>query len=134
MSRLPTLDGFLTAAARTHLRSAYVRFPGFKYLYVRCNQRFINGAVVGPVIDIANLTARKPGRGAFTKLFQHLRKVYYHYWIYVECVLNPRFEKKLLSLGFIQQDSGLSPCFYMPPAKKDINARRITRNRTPAVG
>ena len=72
------------------------------------------------MLDLANLEARNPGNGAFTKLFHHLRKKYPEYWLFAECVLNDRFEKKLLELGFTQVGEGPCPSFYLPPVKGDL--------------
>jgi hypothetical protein len=106
-----------------------VRFPGFNFLYVRHTQRYIRGEIASPVLDLANIEAKKPGKGAFTKLFLHLRKTYPEYWLYAESVLNPRFEKKLLELGFTQVSEGIAPSFYMTPSKEktDANTSRTPR-------
>jgi len=109
-----TLDEFMKRGAVGKRMNAYVRHPGFKHLYVRHTQRYIHGEIASPTLDLANIEATHPGKGAFTKLHKHLRQMYPEYWLYVESVMNPRFEKKLLALGFTQVDVGLSPCFYMP--------------------
>lgn len=117
MPRLPTLDDFLrtsTADSRAH---AYVRYPGFRSLYVRHTSRYFQGALITPVIDLASLEATRPGKGAFTALLQHLRETFPHCWIHIECVLNPRFAEKLPSLGFVYEPAGASACFFLPPAK-----------------
>lgn len=113
---LQTLEAFMKGTGRGN---AYVTFPGFKGLYIRRNPRFIRNLdiIAEPTIDIANLTAKKPGKGAFTHLFQHLRKEYPHLWIFVECVVNERFAAKLLRMGFVQCTDDFAPSFYMPPEK-----------------
>ena len=113
-----TLDEFIRGAKIGRPSNAYVTYPGFKHLYVRHTQRVFLGNIASPVLDLANIEARHPGKGAFTKLFHYLRIAYPEHWLYVECVQNNRFEKKLLELGFTQLDVGLSPCFYMPPAEE----------------
>lgn len=118
---LKTLDDFMKSGAVGKRQNAYVRHPDFSNLYVRHSQRYIGGEIASPVLDIANIEAKKPGKGSFTKLVEYLRSTYPDYWLYVESVLNPRFEKKLLTMGFTQVSEGLSPSFYLPPTK-DKNA------------
>lgn len=102
----PTLEQFISGARR----NAYIRYPGFASLYVRHTKRF-----GFDTLDVANLEAMHPGRGAFTHLVNHVRKTYPSMGIYVECVLNERFEVKLLAMGFARRDSGLSACFFLSP-------------------
>jgi len=108
------LDAFLKEAAKSGKGHEYVRFPGFKSLYVRYVTRYIAGEFIHPVIDLANLEAKSPGKGAFGELHSHLRLNYPECWLYVENVLNPRFAKKLLKMGYTSQPIGMSECFYMP--------------------
>lgn len=103
---LPTLKAFLEGPQR----NAYVRFPGFASLYVRHTVRF--GI---ETIDLANLEASEPGKGAFTALLGHLRQTYPAMGIWVECVLNERFKGKLDAMGFSRHDEGLSPSFFLSP-------------------
>ena len=111
----PTLDEFLKDKEGRR-GNAYVRFTGFSALYVRYTQRYLKQQVRYPVLDLANLAAKKPGRGSFTELFHYLRKNYPHLWLYVECVQTERFEKKLIDMGFTKSDhSSLSACFFMEP-------------------
>ena len=84
------------------LTNQYVRHPNFKSLYVRYNnRRYINGEFVFNVLDIANIQARKPGKGAFTKLIIHLRNTYPLLVLYVESIQNPRFADRLERMGFV---------------------------------
>lgn len=112
---LPTLDEFLLRASRNKfVRSAYVTEPGFSELYVRVGRRSFpdtNWCVVD-VLDIANVTAEHPGQGAFTRLAARLLRD--GHTLFVECVLNPRFARKLEALGFTRDRRG-SPCFYKFP-------------------
>jgi hypothetical protein len=111
----PTLDEFLLEVVGGR-GNAYVRFPGFATLYVRFTKRYLLGKMQSPVLDLANMVAKKPGKGAFTALFEHIRTAYPEVWIYVECVQTPRFERKLEDMGFKKSDhSSLSACFYMEP-------------------
>ncbi len=104
--RYPTLKEFLEGVQR----NAYITYPGFASLYVRHTQRF-----GFETLDVANLTAKQPGRGSFTRLIKHVRKTYPRMGIYVECVLNDRFEVKLLAMGFARCDVGMSACFFLSP-------------------
>lgn len=101
--------------------NACIDYPGFNFLYVRHTKRF--GI---EVIDLANIEAKEPGRGAFARLVKHIRKTYPHLGIYVECVLNERFEGKLLAMGFARHDEGLSFCFYLSP-EMELNAQTTQR-------
>jgi len=103
---MTTLRTFLNGARR----NAYVTYPGFASLYVRHTQRF-----GFETLDVANLEAKQPGRGAFTRLVKHVRKTYPRMGIYVECVMNERFEVKLAAMGFARCDAGMSVCFYLSP-------------------
>jgi len=111
----PTLDEFLQSDPSR--RNAYVEYPGFKHLYVRLTQRYLRGSMANPVLDIANIEVKKKGKGTFTGMITYLREKYPHYWLYVECVLQPRFERKLLTMGFTQVGVGLVPSFYLPPVE-----------------
>lgn len=94
-------------------RNAYVKHPGWKHLYVRVSQRFVNNQELRTVIDLANLEALKPGNGAFRKLIDHLKKTYPGCTIYVEQVMEERFMAGLLRMGFTQK--GSEPSFYLLP-------------------
>lgn len=115
----PTLDEFINGQGGRSPKNSYVRFPGFGCLYVRCTKRYLQNKIVSPVFDIANIEATRPGNGAFTKLFAHLRKDYPEMWLFVECVANERFAKKLLAMGFTQCTNDILPSFYMAPAKEE---------------
>jgi hypothetical protein len=109
------LDQFLQQAQGAFpVRNAYVHEPGFKHLYVRYTRRYLDSMICAPVLDIASIEAHKKGKQAFTNLFNHIRTAYPQLYIYVENVLNARFEAKLISLGFIQVGSDdFSPSFYI---------------------
>jgi hypothetical protein len=115
---MTTLKSFLNGARR----NAYIKYPGFNFMYVRHTKRF--GI---EVIDLANLEAKEPGRGSFARLVKHIRKTYPHLGIYVECVLNERFEGKLLAMGFTRCDVGMSACFYLSP-EMELNDQTSQRS------
>jgi hypothetical protein len=98
----PKLDDFISQAREKWPYNAWVTEPGFAELYVRVSWRPLENKMV-QVIDLANITATKPGNGAFTKLVAKLREKYPELGIYVESVLNPRFDAKLLKMGFIER-------------------------------
>jgi hypothetical protein len=113
------LEDFIRQAqGHWHFRS-HLREPGFSCLYVRYTKRYILGAMREPVFDIASVDVVKKGQGTFTSFFNRLRSAHPELYIFVENVLNPRFEKKLESLGFQNVTPGeISPCFYLPPVNK----------------
>lgn len=116
MNELPTLDELIAGVeAGTYRRNAYIRHKDFKELYVRYTRRMLGAQIRSHVLDIGVIEAKNPGKGAFTRLVRRIRKKYPHVWLYVESVLNERFAKKLLSMGFTQQGESISPSFYMPP-------------------
>ena len=96
----PPLDEFLAQGENTWPKNSWVKETGFKNLYVRLSQRYLEGEM-RPVIDLASIEATKPGRGTFTRLVERLRSQHPTKSIYVECVLQPRFSEMLVSrLGF----------------------------------
>lgn len=113
--RRQTLDAFITERKSAN---AYVDEPGFDSLYVRMSVRFFNGVRYEDVLDLANITAERPGDGAFTRLVERLHTQ--GLTLYVECVTRQRFAKKLLRMGFLPANS--SPdCFYMLAQEKPTN-------------
>ena len=111
-----TLDAFIQSRLDGKLfpRNAYVTEPGFSSLYVRLSERYIDGRVQHPVLDLANLSAKKPGNGSFKKLIARLRTDRPELGLFVECVQTERFAQGLLKMGF--RDVGLQ-CYWMPPLK-----------------
>ena len=113
-SVIPKLDDFIAQAlTKQWPANAYVKEPGFSSLYVRIAKRYIDGEMQ-TTIDLANMTASRPGKGAFTKLVERLR-AQYGLIIYVECVLNPRFEAKLVRMGFVQHTQHDPSSYYLLP-------------------
>jgi hypothetical protein len=111
-----TLDDFIRSRIDSKLwpRNAYVTESGFSALYVRVTQRYIEGQVWEPVLDLAKLEAKSPGKGAFTALVARLRKDWPRLGLFVECA-NPRFSAKLAAMGFrhVPPDS----CYWVPPTE-----------------
>lgn len=105
---MPTLDEFLANPKPPY--NLYVRYPGFKGLYVRKNEKYVrfNGTSYRchNVVTLANITARHPGKGAFKGLVKHLVSI--GKAVYVESVLEPWFQNKLIEWGYtrVDEDSG----------------------------
>lgn len=95
----PTLDEFLKRGPERFPRNAYVREPGFESLYIRWGAHLIDGQIVH-CLDLANATARKPGKGAFKRLVARLREGRPDLPLYAENVLNEQLIPGLLRLGF----------------------------------
>jgi hypothetical protein len=111
---LPKFDDFITQALEKSWPSnSYVREPGFSSLYVRVAKRYIEGKMQ-TTIDLANMTAKRPGKGTFTRLVERLM-TQYGMIIYAECVLNPRLAGKLVRMGFVQHND--SDSYYLLPGK-----------------
>ena len=111
-----SLDEFIAPRIkdlRMFPRNAYVRHPGWKSLYVRVSQRFIE-KTLRVVIDLAKIEAKKKGKGTFRNLIAHLQEHYADCPIYVEQVQTPRFEEGLLRLGF-KRTNETEPSFYLLP-------------------
>jgi len=67
MCKQPTLKEFIDNKRPGYPANAYVLFDGFDGLYVRHGNHYIDGKLIS-TLDLANITATKPGSGAFTKL------------------------------------------------------------------
>lgn len=113
---LPTLEEFLSSSGGLGWpKNSYVNAPGFLELYVRRTRRRLGGEWVEGVLDIARVEATWPGRGTFTTLVESLLERGIP--LYVECVLNERFAKKLEEMGFTQVPHTCSSCFFKLPEK-----------------
>lgn len=93
----PTLDEFISEMGKFPW-SAWTDHPGFEGIYVRRNRVHIDGRTLENVVTITNITSTNPGQGNFTSLVQHILSKGKS--IYVECVQNTRFARKLEELGF----------------------------------
>lgn len=99
-----TLDEFL----HSKMKNSYVDHEEFESIYVRSNDIYVE--IDGEqywcdrVIQIANITAKQPGNGAFTRLVEQL--VEYGLAIYIENVHFLRFRNKLISMGFTRVNRG----------------------------
>lgn len=117
--KLPTLDDFLASNMVNLIgQRSYVDEPGFDSLYVRVTKHYLDGKWLA-TIDIANVTATEPGKGAFTRLLQRLRSRYPHMTLFVESVQNERLMHKLLRMGF-EGRVGEPGNFYLLPEKELI--------------
>jgi hypothetical protein len=99
---LRTLDQFIADHDKkpSYHSNAHVRRSGFETLYVRLGPRYIQGVLHPRVLDIANVTVRRKGCGIFTQLVEELHARGFS--LYVESVLNERFERMLPRLGFVR--------------------------------
>lgn len=96
---LQTLEEFLASSKDgSWPKNAYVKVLGLKELYVRRSHRLLDGVWIDSVLDIARIEATKPGKGVFTALVTRLLERGIP--LYVECVQNKRFVKKLEAMGF----------------------------------
>jgi len=113
MADLITLDEFI-ANQQNWPRNAYVKVPGFESFYVRRTERYIEGQKYTNVIDLANITADRPGEGAFTRFVADFRVKHPDMHLYVENALDTRFQGRLLALGFrYVGPTALCPCYFL---------------------
>lgn len=99
-------------ASRAHLKET-----GFDTLYVRVTRHFVGGIAYRPVLDIADVTVREDwrGRGIFTDFLDRVRDQYPALHLYVENVMEPRFQKHLERYGFAVVEPRLDPpCYFLP--------------------
>jgi hypothetical protein len=89
---MQTYDEFLTDGKRC---SRYVEHKDFESLYLRYTHE---------QITIANVTAKVPGTGAFTRLVNDLHARGYN--VRVESVLSERFARHLRSRGWYEREEG----------------------------
>lgn len=94
-------------------RNLHVTYPGWSSLYVRVTKRYLGGVIREPVIDLASIEAKDPGKGAFRSLVAELQKAYPQATLFVESVQPERFKAGLLRMGFAQRDE--EPSFYLLP-------------------
>lgn len=104
-----TLGVFLNY--REEMINQHVDHPDFSALYLRHSKRLINGQFMW-TLDIVQIAANEPGKGAFTRLLTHLEQ--YPYTIFIESVQTQKFANGLLKLGFVPHEF-LEMCFYKLP-------------------
>lgn len=120
----PTLDEFIAAyGTRTYTSNAYVKEKGFKFLYVRMSPRLFREGPADPTLDLANLEARRPGKGTFKRLVTRLRQQYPHMTLFVESVMLQRFRDGLLRMGFKPVGAD---CFVLPVEKENVDIPNLT--------
>lgn len=107
---LPTLSEFLKNL-NTIPRNSYINHENFSSLYMRKGHYRANDKIEKITIQIANIESYEPGKGAFTELCNEIKTLHPTVPIIVENVLNVRFRKKLVNLGFIKinDDAFLGP-------------------------
>ena len=99
---LPNLDEFLEWSFPNN---SYIDDDRFGTLYVRKGQMYVSfkDGTKGwcrPTLTIARIEASNPGNGNFQTLIDGL--IEKNYAVYIECVLEKRFAKHLLKMGFVQ--------------------------------
>jgi hypothetical protein len=111
----PTLDEFIVAYGQGKYQpNLYVKEKGFRSLYVRIGKRWIGDVWCDPTLDLASLTASRPGYGTFTALVKRLRRDYPAMTLYVESVSGERFRAHLRGMGFAPMGPALN-CFALVP-------------------
>jgi len=104
--------GRLNVASRAHIKE-----PDFVTLYLRVTRHYVNGVPYKPVLDIADVNVREDrrGRGIFTDLLDRIREAYPTLHLYVENVMEPRFQNHLERYGFVVVEPRLDPpCYFLP--------------------
>jgi GNAT superfamily N-acetyltransferase len=117
-----TLDQFIQDARsrRTVASRAHVDEPYFETLYVRLTRRHIDGSEHWPVLDLASLSVHEAhrGQGRFTKLVERIRTQHPMLHLFVENVMEPRFQEYLARCGFAVVEPRLNPPCYFMAAKE----------------
>lgn len=111
--------------------NSHVEEPGWDTLYVRLTRRLVDGVYYQPVLDLANLVVVEElrGTGVFTKTVEKIRKTWPDLHIYVENVLEPRFDRHLTKEGYCRvgevRDIGSSSYFLKSPRSEEVQALRV---------
>jgi hypothetical protein len=121
-----TLDEFIKDGVERITQSnlasrAHIKEPNFAGLYVRLTRRYIDGAAYRPVLDIADVNVREAcrGRGVFTAFLDRVRDRYPTLHLFVENVMEERFQKHLERYGFTVVEPRLDPpCYFLPATKE----------------
>ena len=114
--RTPCLDDLVKAYKGRFCVNEWIHLPGFRSAYVRVCKRYIQGQYMD-VIDLANLAAISPGKGAFKGIVKHIQTTYPAFVVHVESVLSSQFQEGLLRMGF--QNTGFPNNFYLPKESKE---------------
>lgn len=118
-----TIDEFIAQTANDPVPvSAYVNEPLFKTLYVRSFVRIFDGAPVRFIV-LANMTVEQQhqGQGVFSRLIDRIRMAYPHLAIYVENVIDTRFQQHLTGRGFAIHMVGYPPSFFVLPGQPIVH-------------
>lgn len=104
LNMLPTLKFFLSDNFKQS--NSYIKHKHFSSLYLRKSRYYIKfgengkGEFFNFVIQIANITARKLGKGYFTRLIDEIKNLCPDKIIVVENVFDERFANKLKNMNF----------------------------------
>lgn len=115
--KMKTFDEFIQSTiGHLFCHNGWVKHPGFSSLYVRAGRGYIGKRKYLNVITIANVTAKKTGKGTFTKFIHYIRKTYPKHNIIVENVQTQMFIDFLLRAGFKGYYTDVT--FYLKPNMK----------------
>jgi hypothetical protein len=93
-------------------RNGWLQY-GTLHVYVRKSRRRIEGESLQPCLDIATAECKTPGQGGFSNFLAHAIALCPFEYIYIENVLEERFQQFFLKHGFIRDQHHPSDyCFY----------------------
>lgn len=106
-------------------KSEYVHHKNFTSLYVRKGLYRFNTEIFNNAIVIANITAKKRGKGYFSELIKELTTNFPGRPVIIENALNERFQNKLIRMGFKEgrKETSSEDCFLLNPVKHDGNVQ-----------
>lgn len=103
---MQVLIGAATALMDGKLRNGWFSDAGLK-VYLRCGFHRVEADSIAKCLDIANVEADEPGKGAFTLFLNTMEELVskhptVHY-VFVESIQNPRLTAFLRERGYHQQ-------------------------------
>ncbi len=114
-----TLDEFIDMNLKSGQRPIYgrsnrlLKVPGFKHAYIRAAIRYNPDRKQLPCLDLAALSATKPGNGALKRLLWKLKTVYPYLPIYAENVFAPQLQSFFLKIGFKEHPESTLSSYFM---------------------
>jgi hypothetical protein len=101
-------------------KSEYVHHKNFTSLYIRKGLYRFNNEIFNNAIVIANITAKKRGKGYFSELIKELTTNFPGRPVIIENALNERFQNKLIRMGFEQgkKETSSEDCYLWNPARE----------------
>jgi hypothetical protein len=94
-------------------RNAWIEEPGLE-IYVRRTIRFLGSRKV-EILDIANVSAEKPGQGYFTEFLSHAEVITNSLGIsiYIENIMDERFEHFFIKRGYKKVTKEYPPSYVL---------------------